>query len=154
MTAPNCASFRGPGFGRADVGGDRRRAPSAQSCWGGFRSRQAEYFVPAPSQLPHPRRSRSRRSPRERTRARPTSCVEARPPIAALRYHRSRSLPTNIAVQRRATKTSQTKPAERNFFSICFVLIQPRSVCFSPATDVLPFCRLIQLTRPVRVSNA
>jgi len=48
------------------------------------------------------------------------------------------------------------KPNRRkeNFFSICFVLIQPRSVCFSRAMDVLPFCRLIQLTRPVRLSNA
>jgi hypothetical protein len=59
----------------------------------------------------------------------------------SLRYHRRRLLHTNIAVQRAGTKTPQTKPPQGNFFSICFVLTEHLSACFSRATDVLPFCR-------------
>jgi hypothetical protein len=49
------------------------------------------------------------------------------------------------------TKLSQTKSTPRTLISICFDLTGPRGVRFSPASDVLPFCRLTYLTQTLNV---
>jgi hypothetical protein len=60
-----------------------------------------------------------------------------------------RSLRTNIAVHARGRKNAPNKIAgEKNFSQFLFGLTEQRNVRFSPAPDVLPFCRLFHLTKP------
>jgi hypothetical protein len=54
----------------------------------------------------------------------------------------------------RATKTSQTKPPQENFFSICFVLTEQLGRVLLTRNGCATILSLIQPTRPVRLSNA
>jgi hypothetical protein len=111
-----------------------------------LRARHAEYCSP---QNPASRRSQSRRSQRERTHA---SCVEARPAIAAL-SSQAFALHEYCGAAR-ATKTSQTKPPQGNFFSVCFCSDRAAQRVLLTRNGCATILSLIQPTRPVRLSNA
>jgi hypothetical protein len=135
-------------FGRSDVAGDRCHADVIEPCCRRAGPRQAEQLMAAPNQLAHHSCADQAGPTEDKDAQRQPLSVEARPPQDAALTRTERWLRTNIAVQRRGRKKVSNKTGEENFFSICFGLTEPRRMRFSPAMDVLPFYRLIHLTRP------
>ncbi len=132
-----------PRLGRSDITPYRRCAELAEFCCGCVRSRQAQQFVPARSQLPH-HRGADRTCPTEyeyshRSFLCGSSPTGATAGVALQEYCGARAWPQ---------KCLKRNPPRRNFASIYFRLASPCNVRFSPALDVLPFCGLFHLTRP------
>ncbi|MBN8992538.1 MAG: hypothetical protein J0H42_30240 [Rhizobiales bacterium] len=57
------------------------------------------------------------------------------------------------AARRHLQKYIHQNPVKKIFFAIYFVLTKSGSIRFSRATDVLPFCGLTHLSRPVRLER-
>jgi hypothetical protein len=67
--------------------------------------------------------------------------------------YRERSLRTDIAAHARGRKKVPNETATTKFLSIRFGVTEQRIMRFSPAMDVLPFCRLSTSPDQVRLSN-